>query len=74
MPDPSPNRALVARRGYCDVSQRSLAYKTGLTENRIWRIENGVTSPTTDEQVAIADALDTTVDELFPQPSAEVAS
>lgn len=54
--------ARVRRR----LSQWDLATAAGLTENRYWRIENGRVPPTTDEAAALARALDTTPEALFP--------
>lgn len=72
--EPTPNRHLAARRAFLGVSQHTLAFRAKLSRDRIWRIENGVAEPTADERDTIAAALETTVAELFPQPSAELAS
>ena len=40
-------------------SQRRLAEKSGLTLNRAWRLEAGVSSPRVDEAVAILNELST---------------
>jgi transcriptional regulator with XRE-family HTH domain len=48
------------------VSQQALSYQVDLSRDRIWRIENGIADPTPDERRAIAEALGTTVADVFP--------
>ena len=53
-----------ARRG--KVSQRDLAKAADIQADRYWRIENDHADPTAEERAALARALDTTEEVLFP--------
>jgi transcriptional regulator with XRE-family HTH domain len=49
------------------ITQMDTALKSGVSLNRVWRIENGYSDPTPTEQAAIARALKADVAEVFPQ-------
>lgn len=74
--DPVPNRHLTARRAFLGITQDVLSFRTKLSQSRICRIEKGLTEASEAEREAIAEALETTIAEVFPtpQPSAELAS
>lgn len=65
---------LRVRRAERRLSQMALAAQSGLHHNRLWRIENGHTDPTHDEQLRIASALGCEVALAFPQAQDAVAS
>lgn len=78
--DDRPSNRLRVRRAEVRITQERLARKLSERTGRHWsqvrvhRIENELQAPSADERLDLAAALDTTVDELFPQPSAELAS
>lgn len=50
-----------------DTTQIAVARKAAINESRLSRIINGHDRPTRDEKNALAVALETTVDRLFPE-------
>jgi len=56
-----------ARRLQKNLSQETLAEAAGVTQGAIWKIESGNGLPSLSIAFRIADALDTTVDELNTQ-------
>lgn len=56
----------VRRAELNGLSQQDAALRAGLTRDRYWRIEKGYTEPTAIECMAIAVALSTTAEQLFP--------
>lgn len=62
---------LRTRREALGMRREELAVKSGLSANYLQKLENdpGAANPTLEVARAIADALDTTVDELFPAPA-----
>ena len=48
------------------LTQKELAIKTGINERNLQAIEAGVLDPRTSNSMKIANALNTTVGELFP--------
>lgn len=61
----SKNLRLKAARAALDMSQESLAKKTGVTRQTINAVENGDYNPTINLCIAICRALGKTLDELF---------
>lgn len=57
-------RVLRAERG---ISQMDTALKAKMALNRYWRIENGYSEPTPDEQDAIAAVFKVSTREAFPE-------
>lgn len=56
----------AARGGSRALSQAATAAAAGLTRDRFLRIENELTEPTAEECMAIALALGTTAEAVFP--------
>ena len=48
------------------LTQKELAEKTGISERNLQAIEAGLLDPRTSNSMKIANALNTTVGELFP--------
>lgn len=61
-------RLIRDRRKSIGLSQNRLAQKCGLDRQRIWRIELGEIATADHIRIAIAAALDTKVERLFPYP------
>ena len=61
-------RLIRDRRKSVGLSQNRLAQKCGLDRQRIWRIELGEIATADHIRIAIAAALDTKVERLFPYP------
>jgi transcriptional regulator with XRE-family HTH domain len=70
------NKFIVFALADKDTTQIAVAKQTGISESRLSRIVNGHDRPTREEKVALAVALSTTVDTLFPPeaPPEAVAS
>jgi transcriptional regulator with XRE-family HTH domain len=58
---------LRVRRAELDVTQFEIARKVGFDTSKLSRIENGILDPTDREAAALARALKTTREALFPQ-------
>ena len=56
-PEYEANRAVIAARLACNMTQKELAEKTGIRQSNISRIENGSASPTIDTLARIAAGL-----------------
>jgi putative transcriptional regulator len=67
MSDPTPCQALIDARNATGLSQQQLAERAGTTKVTVLRIEKGRMRPSIDIALAIADALDTTVEALFKE-------
>lgn len=65
-------RNIAARRAELGLTQRQVGDMVGRTANSVARWERGEVDPGWDVQPAIAQALDTTVTDLFPRDDAEV--
>lgn len=50
-------RRLKSLRASVSVSQRAMSARTGISESRYWRIENGYDQPTFEECEALAKVL-----------------
>lgn len=57
------------RRSEWGYTQQELADMTGIERSKITKIETGARGVETDEALAIARALDTSVEELFAEPT-----
>lgn len=60
-----PASSLAAARKRAGLSQEGLAEQAGVTKLTILRIEKGQTRPSVDVALAIARALDGSVEQLF---------
>jgi transcriptional regulator with XRE-family HTH domain len=65
----SITRRFRVRRATWGLTQQDAARRAGLSLNRYWRIEQGITEPTENERLRLADALRTPVGKLFPSGS-----
>lgn len=61
------NRHLVLAILDRETTQIEVARKAGIHESRLSRLVNGHDEPTADEKKAIAKALRTSIDQLFPE-------
>jgi len=60
------NNFLKAYRKSAKLTQEKVAKLAGITPRNYQRIENGLQDPKTSTALLIAQALNTTVEELFP--------
>lgn len=63
----TPAQALADARNAAGLSQTALAELAGVTKLTVLRIEKGERRPSVDIALALAAALDTTVEALFDQ-------
>lgn len=68
--DTSPGHRLRVLRAEYGLSQMDVAARLGCGHNRYWRIENGFTDPTADEQKQLARLFQTTIADIFPMRAA----
>jgi transcriptional regulator with XRE-family HTH domain len=66
-----PNQLPVLRAAR-RVKQTEVAASAGISPNRYWRIENGVTEPTDDERITLARVLGASQSEIWPNRVPEV--
>lgn len=59
---------IKTRRKQLKLGQRELATRAGVTQTTICRIETGQTVPHIDTAWAIANALESSLEALFPNP------
>lgn len=65
--------AIKAKREAADLSQRALAMRAGITNSTVADIEKGLQSVSDQTLVALAEALNCEVHELFTSPDVEAA-
>lgn len=68
---PMKNKRMKIARMEHDMNQEALAQKVGVTRQTIGMIESGNYNPTLNLCIAICDALECTLDELFWTPKEE---
>ena len=56
------------------ISVENLSARTGIERTRLCRIENGRVRPRPDERARIAEALDVTIEQLFPPEHGRVVA
>jgi len=61
-----PSNRLRVARAERRITQRDLARQSGVSESRLWKIENGYLDGTPDERAKLARVLRVSDGELFP--------